>query len=275
MNWLNINIQTLDSENFLGSDPVERGTWLCLLRYCIGQENGGTITGCADWPDRKWQQLVRITKRESIRDCDLWTWDGDDLTVWGYPIDKEEEIKHLRAIGKQTSDAKKAAAKANGKRGGRPTKNPTENPTETEQETQTKPIERKGKEIEGKGIERESAGASSRPDPIASQAQQIVAAYPRREKVADALAVIHDHLMDGESFEAMLAGTKAAAAVIRTLPSGASNRYVPGAEAFFKSKRWADDPETLKRQGNAKSGTSAMSDDELVAALGGRAVNLD
>jgi hypothetical protein len=151
MNWLNLNIQTLDSENFLGSDPIERGTWLCLLRYCIGQENGGIIEGCREWGDRKWQQLVRVTKKEAMRDCDLWEWDGDDLILWGYPMEKEEEIKHLRAIGRQTSDAKKAAAKANGKRGGRPTKNPTENPTETEQETQTKPIERKGKEIEGEG----------------------------------------------------------------------------------------------------------------------------
>ena len=39
MNWLNLSIQTLDSENFLGSDPVERATWLCLLRYCNNWKN--------------------------------------------------------------------------------------------------------------------------------------------------------------------------------------------------------------------------------------------
>lgn len=73
----------------------------------------------------------------------------------------------------------------------------------------------------------------------------------------------------------MLAGTKAAAAIIRTLPSGASNRYVPGAEAFFRAKRWADDPETLRRQGDTKSGSKPMSDEEALAQLGGRAVNTD
>jgi hypothetical protein len=109
MNWLNISIQTLDSENFLGSDPTERGTWLCLLRYCIGQENGGTIFGCNQWSDRKWQQLVRITKKEAARSCELWSWDGNSLIVWGYPRDKETEVKE-----------KRERAKTNGAKGGRP-----------------------------------------------------------------------------------------------------------------------------------------------------------
>jgi hypothetical protein len=125
--------------------------------------------------------------------------------------------------------------------------------------------------------ERERAGATPPPGTpdLADQAQAVVAAYPRKEKVADALTIVLGQLRDGESFEAMLAGTKACAAVIRTLPSGPSNRYVPGAEAFFRAKRWADDPETLRRQGDAKSGSKAMSDEEALAQLGGRAVNTD
>jgi hypothetical protein len=117
--------------------------------------------------------------------------------------------------------------------------------------------------------ERESAGASG--DDLSEKAQTIVAAYPRKEKVANAIAIVHGHLRGGESYEAMLSGTKAAAAIIRTLPSGASNRYVPGAENFFLSKRWADDPETLRRQGDTKSGSKPMSDEEADALLGGRA----
>jgi hypothetical protein len=144
MNWLNLNIQTLDSENFLGSEPIDRATWLCLQRFCIGQENSGIIPDCRDWADRKWQQLVRITKKEVSRVCDLWSWDGNSLIVWAYPLDKEAEIQHLREIGRSTSSAKRDAAKANGSKGGRPKNNPTENPTETEQETHAEPIERKG-----------------------------------------------------------------------------------------------------------------------------------
>ena len=163
MNWLNLSTQTLDSENFLGSDPVGRATWLCLLRYCIGQENGGIITTCDAWADRKWQQLVRVTKEEVMQTCDLWSWDGDRLIVWGYPKEKEDEIQHLRHLGKMKTTAKQDAAKANGKLGGRPktqqetqqeTQRKTQQETEqeTEQETQQKPnkkpIEEKGNRIE-------------------------------------------------------------------------------------------------------------------------------
>jgi len=157
MNWLNLSIQTLDSENFLGSDPTQRATWLCLLRYCIGQENGGTITACAGWADRKWQQLVRVTRDEVQSACDLWQWDGETLVVWGYPIEKEQEVQRNRESGargglkggKSTSEAKAQAAKTNGSKGGRPkTQSETQSETQsgTESETQT---ERKGKE--GKG----------------------------------------------------------------------------------------------------------------------------
>jgi hypothetical protein len=160
MNWINIETRTIDSPEFIGSEPIERGTWLCLLRYCAGQENGGLIKGCRDWGDRKWQQLVRVTKDEAERKCELWTWEGDDLVLWGYPAEKEYEIQHMREIGRMTSDAKREAAKANGKKGGRPSVNPTSqpngNPTETQREepkpnpTETHRIERKGKEENGK-----------------------------------------------------------------------------------------------------------------------------
>ena len=137
MNWLNISTQTLDSENFIGSEPVERGTWLCLLRYCIGQENGGTITGCLDWPDRKWQQLVRITKEEVARTCDLWEWEGNSLIVWGYPKDKEAEVRE-----------KRERAKTNGAKGGRPIKTDVGNQKEPTLVISAK-AERKGIRKEG------------------------------------------------------------------------------------------------------------------------------
>jgi hypothetical protein len=70
MIWLNLNVATLDSEEFVGSDPVERATWLCLLRYCVGQENGGRIAGCKKWKDSHWQQLCRVTLREIFRELD-------------------------------------------------------------------------------------------------------------------------------------------------------------------------------------------------------------
>lgn len=109
----------------------------------------------------------------------------------------------------------------------------------------------------------------------AEEASQIVGAYPRRERFTEAVALVAKQLSDGEPYEAMLAGTRAAAAVIRTLPSGASNRYVPSAEAFFRAKRWQDDPETLKRQGNSQTGQGQMDLEEAKKLLGGRAAYLD
>ncbi len=147
MNWLNLNVQTLDSEEFLGSDPIDRATWLCLQRYCIGQENGGSIEACKDWSDRKWQQLVRITKKEADRKCDLWSWCGNTLIVWGYPSEKETEVRQ-----------KRDTAKTNGAKGGRPKK--------TDIITDEKPTlvnsakaegERKGKERKGMEGEEEIA----------------------------------------------------------------------------------------------------------------------
>ena len=64
MNWINIETTTLDSEEFVGSEPINRATWLCLFRFCAGQENGGVIVGCKSWADRKWQQLARVTQPE-------------------------------------------------------------------------------------------------------------------------------------------------------------------------------------------------------------------
>lgn len=119
--------------------------------------------------------------------------------------------------------------------------------------------------------ERESARA----DAVANQAERIVAAYPRREGMAEALAVVAGQLREGESFEAMLSGTKAAAAIIRTMPSGPRNRYVPAARRFFEGKRWMDDPETLRRQGNASTGQGQMDLEEAKRQLGGRAAYLE
>lgn len=270
MEWLNLHVSVLDSVEFVGCEPVEQATWLKLLRFAIGQENGGRIAGCKSWKDRKWQQLTRCTKREVGAECDLWEWDGDDLLVTFYPVEKEEEVQRMRSLGNRTSEAKREAAKANGKAGGRPRKNPTENPTGSVSEN---PPETHAKPIEGnkEGNKRESERVRARDD----AAVRIVEAYPRREDVADALKIVAHHIAEGDDPEVMLAGTKACAAVIRTLPSGHLNRFVPKAATFFRNKRWQDDPETLKRQGNRDTGQGQMDLEEAKRQLGGRAAYLE
>lgn len=106
MDWLYLNTATLDSPQFLGCEPIDRATWLCLLRYCAGQENGGIILGCLDWSDRKWQQLARVTLAEVKRKAELWEWKGNDVHVWKYPTDKESYVKTLRERGKGGAKAR-------------------------------------------------------------------------------------------------------------------------------------------------------------------------
>ncbi len=96
MDWLNLHTSVLDSEAVIGSEPVDRATWLFLLRYCCGQENGGRIGNCLDWGDRRWQQLCRVTLAEVQRRSELWRWDGADLVIAFYFVEKEVEVQRLR-----------------------------------------------------------------------------------------------------------------------------------------------------------------------------------
>lgn len=162
MDWLNLHTSTLDSAEFIGAKPAQRSTWLCLQRYCIGQENGGVIAACSDWPDRLWQQLCKVTKREVYDTCGLWSWEDGALVVWAYPIDKENEVKAKRTYGKL---------------GGRPRQNQKDNHQVNQSQStraETPETERKGRERKGKGRERnaggsaprEPAGSASRPSDV-------------------------------------------------------------------------------------------------------------
>lgn len=100
MNYLNIHIDNLMSEEFLGAEPIDRATWLCLLRYCAQHETGGIIEG-ATWGERKWMQLCGITENEVRRECKLWKWKDGKIIVNMYPIEQEKAIKKQRKAGKK------------------------------------------------------------------------------------------------------------------------------------------------------------------------------
>jgi hypothetical protein len=99
MNWLNLQTSVIRSPEYVGCDPVQRATWLNLMIYCAEQENGGVIPDCASWKDRRWQQTCGVTKPEVDDQCDLWSFDGENLTLWGYPAEKQEEIQKMRESG--------------------------------------------------------------------------------------------------------------------------------------------------------------------------------
>lgn len=99
MNWLNLQTSVIRSPEYVGCDPVQRATWLNLMVYCAEQENGGVIPDCASWKDRRWQQTCGVTKPEVDDQCDLWSFDGENLTIWAYPAEKQEEIQKMRESG--------------------------------------------------------------------------------------------------------------------------------------------------------------------------------
>jgi len=101
MRYLNLDITVLTSAEFLGAGPVERATWLCLMRFCAQQETGGKIAGSRTWKDRKWQQLAAVTAEEVETASDLWSWDGDDLVVSFYPVENEQSVRSRREAGKK------------------------------------------------------------------------------------------------------------------------------------------------------------------------------
>lgn len=142
MDWINLHTSTLDSVEFLGSEPVDRATWLCLMRYCCGQENGGVIREATSWGDRRWQQLCGVMLVEVKRECALWKWIGADLHVHAYPRDKEHEVRAKRQGGIDGAAKRWGNGSANG--------SPIENP------------HAEGKGREGKGME----GVAIQPPPI-------------------------------------------------------------------------------------------------------------
>lgn len=112
MHWINIHTSTLDSAEFLCSPPCAQATWLKSIRYCVGQENGGVIPRARTWSDRDWQQLVRVTRREVMRESKLWDWEGDDLKIKFYPENQEREVQSKRSAAVSTHNKRRTVRDA-------------------------------------------------------------------------------------------------------------------------------------------------------------------
>lgn len=109
MEYLNVPTALFSSPEFIGSEPVERATWIALLAWCCEQENEGRIVSCRSWKDRRWMQTCGVMASEIGEGCDLYGWDGDDLVVFGYPHNIQCRLNN-----------KRDTARENGKKGGRP-----------------------------------------------------------------------------------------------------------------------------------------------------------
>lgn len=114
MEYINIPLYVIRSNEYIGADPTQRATWLSLVAWSCDQENIGRIAGARSWGDRRWMQSCGVMASEVAESCGLYHWDGDDLVISFYPVDAQREIERKREI-----------ARANGRKGGRkPTPEP-------------------------------------------------------------------------------------------------------------------------------------------------------
>ena len=114
MEYINIPLYVIRSNEYIGADPTQRATWLSLVAWSCDQENMGRIAGARSWGDRRWMQSCGVMASEVAESCGLFRWDGDDLVISFYPADAQREIERKREI-----------ARANGRKGGRkPTSEP-------------------------------------------------------------------------------------------------------------------------------------------------------
>lgn len=272
MNWLNIEMRVLRAPEYIGSEPVQRATWLQLLAYCAEQENSGVIRDSAVWKDRRWQQTCGVTLQEVMQPCDLWTWKGNHLHVWSYPHSKQQEVQAKRTAGHK-------GGKESGKSRTRPSTNEAHRETQLQAELEATneaqlqtpheaELERKGKEGEGerniKEAEEEAAAAASDSLPKITP-EMLRDAYPRKTHLADTLREAAA-CMRRHDPQKILDGTRAIAAAVARWTESERMTYLKKPSEFFAGDHWADDPAHWRgRHDRATTPTQ-----EELPSLGGR-----
>nr|DAV30937.1 MAG TPA: hypothetical protein [Caudoviricetes sp.] len=183
MEYINIPLYVIRSNEYIGADPTQRATWLSLIAWSCDQENMGRIAGARSWGDRRWMQSCGVMASEVAESCGLFRWDGDDLVISFYPADAQREIERKREI-----------ARANGRKGGRkPTPEPIPE-TNVGSDVGTQPwianeapleSEKKGKEKKG-NIGGETTTVDSTPGEEVPAAPVLPAqSFPNRERLND------------------------------------------------------------------------------------------
>ncbi len=125
MRYINVTVGTVRSPEVIGCEPVVRATWLMVFAYCVEQENGGRLVGAVEWGDRRWQQTCSVTKAEAMNAEPLLAVDGEDVVVWGYPVEAEQQSARNR---QQSREAGKKSGEARRKRAEQPVEQVVEPP---------------------------------------------------------------------------------------------------------------------------------------------------
>lgn len=163
MVYINIHTSVLDGPEFAQAKPAAIATWLRLMRYCVGQENGGVIPGVKAWDARLCLFTLGVDRKDLHQGSPLWSWKGQDLAVLFYPGKQEKICLKRRKVGKTGGVAsgksrreKSAGSKAEANGSSKPEANGSDL------------VERKGKESKSKSkVSRPADGTDGR-TPLAS-----------------------------------------------------------------------------------------------------------
>lgn len=143
MKWLNFDLEELRKPEFVGADSDQKGVWLSVISWCAAVENGGKIIAARCWSAQMWQKTCGVSLKAMLKPSNLWSWEGENLVIWNYPLGKETQVK---------------AGRSGGNEGGRPKKpNPTDNPSVNPTDNP------KGRERKGIGMEGEGNGRGAPP----------------------------------------------------------------------------------------------------------------
>lgn len=185
MNWLNLEVSTIRAAEYVGSEPVHRAAWLNVMAYSCEHENGGRIIGARKWKDRQWQQTCGVTLAEVDAAAPLLWWDGEDLIVWKYPVEREAEVKAKRAGGKRggvrSGESRREAQGEAYDEADSEASREAERSSASSTPSRTPRTERKGKEGEWKGKEPPTPKGGGSATPETAEGKRIAALFRRRE----------------------------------------------------------------------------------------------
>lgn len=272
MQYLNIAIADLHHPNYIGSEPVDRATWLNLMAFCAERENGGIIANCAGWKSRMWEQLCGVTLDEVRRDCALWEWRGNDLAVWNYPVAQEMVMKKKRSGGylggKRSGEARREALPKDTPKESlnHPAKDSLKDSFEHSFEDSLNEKKRKGigigkEKTYKKKIAPLDAAPHSQPEALTGvillekSITEIFQSYPRRVGKPAAIRAIR-RAMKKTTPETLLAATRSFAAAWQGA-TAEELRFCPHPSTWFNQERFNDDPSTWSRPQPAAQSTPA------------------
>jgi hypothetical protein len=106
--WYSLDVVATTGPDWLAIDPALRGHWHALVAVCAQRENSGVLRGARAWSERNWDRLAGLTVPDlvALERENLVRWDGDDLAVIGYDMEREQRAQATRERQRATAEAR-------------------------------------------------------------------------------------------------------------------------------------------------------------------------